>query len=151
MCEDVDLWYWEKENPFEGTRKELIKWVDDNERIPSSSSKDETERRLGDWCHKKRCAKLNNKLSPDIISKLESISFWYWCASEALNIKFNKRCKEVKEWSEANDNKIPSTKAKDKIEKKYGMWCMKQRKKKRNNELTSEQINKLDEITNWWW
>ncbi len=58
---------------------------------------------------------------------------------------------DVNLWVENNENKIPSEKSKDSIEAKYGSWCTLQRRYEKVGSLSSNKINLLNLINNWYW
>jgi len=59
---------------------------------------------------------------------------------------------DVKLWVENNkNNKLPSEKSKNPIEKKFGLWCGNQRQNGKINKLSAEKVTKLELIHNWYW
>lgn len=75
---ELDYWFWNKEELFDRKYKEVKKWIEKNNRIPSQHSKDPIEEKLSKWCHQKRINKKNGKLSKGKINKLNKLPYWYW-------------------------------------------------------------------------
>jgi len=88
QLEKIPGWYWdnsELQNKFFDNRvDELTKWVQENNKLPKSNSKnkDDIEYKLGNWCHHIRKNKKAGKLSDNEIYKLEQVSNWYWSRFE---------------------------------------------------------------------
>lgn len=62
----------------------LIKWVDDNNRLPLMTSDNETEMNLGIWCFEKREKYKTGKIKKEQIIGLNNIPTWKWEISEKL-------------------------------------------------------------------
>jgi len=78
--EKIDLWFWTTIiiTSHEDNYQELIKFVADNNKLPSKSSKNDIERRVALWCGGQRKKYKKNKLNDDQIKKFESIDDWFW-------------------------------------------------------------------------
>lgn len=126
----------------------LIKWIEKNEKIPSYYSKNSEEKRLGSWCAYTKREKRLGKVSDDIIKLLEKIEGWNWGKAK---FSFEDRLAELKEWSDAHDNKIPSYISKKRKEKKLAIWCNTMRQAKKKNKLSQHKIDELEKIKNWFW
>ena len=135
-----------KKDVFEETYNELVKWVDENGRIPSNHSIDKIEQRLGMFCSHKRDNYKNDKLSVHRINKLEEINGWYWKKDDP----FYDKCDKLKQWLKKN-NKLPNIHSKDKFEHMLGKWSSRQRYNMRNNLLTQDKIDLLNQIKQWYW
>lgn len=146
LLEEIDGWYWDQDDLFKKTYDELKQWVEDNQKLPSSSSGNETEKRLGFWCLTRRVEKKKKKLSNDKILLIEQLSGWKWVKDDM----FKKTYDELKQWIEIN-KKIPSSTSNDKIERCYGNWCKSKRKDKRFNKLHEDRIKMLEQLPNWYW
>ncbi len=148
----IEGWYWDKVDAFEIKYDELVRWVNDNKRIPSDKSNDETERKLGKFCNHKRQSKKNGKLEKAKIDKLEKINGWYWSAvSETRIVKtFDEHYNELIKWINLN-NKFPSEKSDDDTEKKLGKFCSHKRQDKKKGKLEKDKIDKLEKINGWYW
>jgi hypothetical protein len=59
-------------------RLQVIKWIQNNGRLPSKRSNNMIEKRLGIWCNTQRQNKRENILNENRIIKLEMIQNWYW-------------------------------------------------------------------------
>jgi len=132
------LWIW--------TYDKVIEFTKDNNKIPSTCSKNPEEKKLGIWCSTQRYNKKNNKLSEDRIKALENIPGWWWGLSGPQTDAYN----EVVTFVEDN-NKFPSMCSKDLEEKRLGVWCSRQRSYKRKNKLLEERIQALESIPGWLW
>ena len=149
--EAVPLWNWGYKNKFYETYDVLIKWISDNNRLPSQISKDPTEKSLGHWCNNKRHNKKLGKLEDEIIKKLEAIPLWEWGSEEIKEVKsFDESYNELLQWTLEN-NKIPSKQSKNETERRLGMWCSRQRLNKKIGKLNEDQILKLEKINDWHW
>ena len=84
--EKLHDWFWEKKDNFDKMLEQLIKWIEENKKIPSHGSKNETEKKLGNWCTGQRREKKKGKLTDDKIKKIEKLNGWYW----SITIKKNK-------------------------------------------------------------
>lgn len=142
----IDVNIWKKVDSWEYNYNELKQWVVVNKRIPEQKSKDKTEKRLGIFCNHQRQYKKNGILDNDKIQKLENISEWYWNLEDSFNETYSK----LKQWIE-NNKKLPSHGSKGEIEKKLGQFCHNQRTNKKNNNLDNNRIQKLNEISLWYW
>lgn len=75
---ELDHWFWNKEELFDRKYDELKKWIKKNNRLPSQNSKDPNEEKMGRWCNQKRMKKKDGKLSQEKIDKLNQLPYWYW-------------------------------------------------------------------------
>ena len=144
-------WYWKKDE-WNNKYSELKKWVKINNKMPSSKSKDLTEKILGIWCGRQRQYKKNGKLSNDRIKQLKKINGWYWSNESIIrNVStFEDRYSELKKWIEKN-NRIPSQTPKDSTENLLGCWCNDQRQHKKDGKLPNDKIEKLNKLDGWYW
>ena len=53
-------------------------FIDKYNKLPSSSSIYNYEKRLGSWCYQMRKKYKENKLSKEQINKLKLLKIWYW-------------------------------------------------------------------------
>jgi superfamily II DNA or RNA helicase len=144
--EKLKHWYWKKEDTFDNIYDKVKEWICHNNKLPSSISKNITEKKYGKWCISMRKNKKNKLLNEKKINKLNKLSGWYWNKEET----FNKMFDNVVIWINKN-KRIPSNKSKNVLEKKMGNWCQKMRYNKRKNTLNSEIIKKLEKIDGWYW
>ena len=75
---NIEGWYWNREDLWDSKYNELKLWIIENEKIPSGSSENIIEKRLGQWCGDQRKNKKKNILSQERINKLNEIKYWYW-------------------------------------------------------------------------
>ncbi len=96
---------------------------------------------LGIWCHNQRQNYKKNKLSQDKIDLLENIQF-PWDPNE---LQWQENYQKVKKYYEKEGNTF--------IPKSFGAlasWCHTQRQKYKNNQLSQEKINLLENIKFIW-
>jgi hypothetical protein len=139
-------WYWDRDNLFDEICEQFDIWVNTNGKIPSTRSKDKTEKQLGHWATNRRIEKKKGSLSDHRIKKLELIKGWYWEKEDP----FDEMCEQVDTWVNKN-GKIPSMMSKDKTEKQLGNWASDRRKAKKTGKLTDDKIKKLELIKGWYW
>jgi len=144
--EQLPGWFWIREDIFNEKIDDLLKWVNDNNKIPSMMSKNRVERTLGSWCTSRRMDYKNNVLSEEKIKKLEQIPGWYWKRGD----NFNKRCKDLQKWTN-NNEKLPSNRSQNPTEKQLGIWCSHMRQKYKKGILSEKQIHDLNRIKHWYW
>jgi superfamily II DNA or RNA helicase len=150
LIEQIDGWNWDQfEDTFQKTFLEVKKWATENARLPNKRSKDNTEKQLGSWCSNKRRDYNNTKLSQDKIQLLEEIPGWSW---EILQGQFQKTYQEVLQWVKEN-NRIPSENSKDAVEnqKLLGKWCSHKRQDYKNQKLSQDKVQLLEQIPGWYW
>ena len=138
---------------------ELCQWIKENDKMPSSKSKDETECKLGTWLNQQRQNK--DKVNP-------LARGMYYPSNEEIAISHgvddlfekinkesisNKNCHKVCQWILEN-NKIPSSKYSNDIEiKQMGEWIQSQRhgknKRYQSNQTIAESygLDNLFEVT----
>lgn len=141
-------WYWNLDDLWNNTYSEVSKWIDINNRIPSSTSKNSIEMQLGDWCGKQRQSKKKSKLSKYRENQLNKLPHWYWVAN--TDNLWNSKYLLLVEWVETN-NKLPLGRSNNSTERSLSGWCNNQRLYKRNGTLSDSRINQLDKIDGWFW
>jgi superfamily II DNA or RNA helicase len=150
--EKISGWFWRKDDPFDKRYNELKEWINNNNRLPSSSSGDQYEKSLGYWCSDRRKNKKQGKLSEYKIKKMKKIPGWFWSdTTKIVQIKtFNERYNELKKWIRKN-KKLPKACSKDRIEKSLGYWCSDRRKNKQQKKLSDDKIKALEKLPGWYW
>ena len=102
-----------KHKSFQQLYQLLLQFVRNNNKIPSSSSNDKLEKRLGNWCYQLRKTYRLKKLDENKISLLENIDIWFWnkqefnknkCFKEINQMNFGKASisKKTKNWIKNN-------------------------------------------------
>ncbi len=132
-----------KINPFEETYEKLKLWINENNKIPSTMSKNDEEKRLSGWVTKKKEYYNKKKLSEGNIKSLEALPGWFW------NV-FDEHYEILRLWIEEND-KLPSSSASNKKEKQLGDWMSSKRESYKNGTLSRERIDLLKKLYNWYW
>ena len=95
---------------------------------------------LGTWCHTQRGAYKDNRLSADRIKRLEQLGFKW----DLLVVTWEEMYAELSTYKQTHsDSNVP---AGWKDNPKLGMWCGKQRQAYRKNDLSPDQIKRLDQI-----
>ena len=150
---DLDEWnekigekIWQVVDGFDYMYERVKKFVEDNGRIPSNKSKNESEKKLGSFCSNKRKYYREGLLNKEKSKKLESVNGWYWDHNNVKNSKFIK----IKEWI-IKHNKIPSENSKNEIERDYGRWCSSRRYEYNKGIIEKNIIEKLEGIKCWYW
>ena len=122
-----------------------------NNREPSNSSKDKTEKSIGTWAVGQRVCGRNNLIQYRI-DKLKSIGFSWSIKEDRWGHSFN----EYKSFKEKN-NREPSNKAKNKEESEIGKWITRQKIIYNKKNLPQDRIDKLNSIgivwdqkADWW-
>lgn len=150
LLEKIPKWYWHKDDNFIKNYNEMKQWVKENNRIPSNKSKDDTEKRLGNFCSHKRYAKKNGKLTKNQIEQLEQINNWCWGTKNISKPKsFDEKYTELKKWVDENQ-RLPFLSG-DQIEKQLAKWCYHKRENCVKNKLTKSQIKLLENLPHWYW
>jgi hypothetical protein len=116
--------------------KKMLQWVTEHDnRIPSQSAKDEEEKALGNWWHRAKSPQCN------YVEKYADVKAVLFggdsAAQKAIEADYKKtiegrtmskeevqveNAKKMLQWVMEHDNRIPSSKAKDKEEKEVGKW-----------------------------
>ena len=94
---------------------DLVNFIEKN-KIPSSSSNDKNEKKLGNWAYRIRKSYKENKLDKNSIDLLENIDIWYW---DKKNYMKNKYLNFIKKF-----NRYPKNNSSDDELKLY-YWCKK--------------------------
>ena len=108
-----------KHKTFEQLYQDLLVFIKKHSRIPSSSSLDKIEKRLGNWCYQLRKKYRLKKLSQEQINQLQKINIWFWnkqdfnknkCFKELnqLNIGKSLLSQKTKNWIKNNKINIDS-------------------------------------------
>lgn len=141
----IPIWFWKRKDPFDDNLKLLKDYVNKHNRLSSESNED--DKKLGNWCHNMRHYYKHNKLTERQISELNKVPYWYWKKEKS---NFDDTLKLLKDYVNEN-HKIPSTDDKIKNYKMLGSWCANIRQKYKLNKLTQNEIDKLNQITGWFW
>ena len=147
--EQLKYWNWGNIDIFEKKCEYLEKWIDNNNRLPILTTKDNYENNLGLWCASIRRYNRLNKLSEYKKNRLEKIKYWYWGnLKNNGRITFNDMCDKFLIWIH-NNNKLPSSNKNNKEETKLYYWYISKIKNK--HKLSEEEIIKLENIPLWEW
>jgi predicted helicase len=152
--ESLKNWVWDVDlDSWDEIFDKVKKYIGENEKYPTQSSKDVEIKKLGNWINTQRAIKRGKKsgvLTPEKIAKLESLKNWVWDVDlDSWDEIFDK----VKKYIGENE-KYPTTSNKDVEIKKLGKWIINQRTIKRGTKrgiLTPEKIAKLESLKNWKW
>jgi len=144
--EELDKWYWDKNDLFDDHYNELKQWILINKKIPSQHSNDLQEKQFGSWCSRKRVDKKKGKLTDDKIKKLEELDKWYWDKNDLFDDHYN----ELKQFIEIN-KKFPSLTSNEIHENQLCIWLYAQRAYYKKGKLIDKQINKLEKLDEWFW
>lgn len=143
-------WYWEQNiDDIWNTNYENIKlFINQNKRFPEINTNDKLEKKYGAWISRQKTLKKGNKLSQNKIDKLNLLNIKWRSDNKRNMTKWEDRYEDIKKFTE-NNNKLPSNRSKNEIEKTYGSWCAAQRVNK--NKLSQDKIDKLNLIKGWYW
>ena len=144
FLEKMPLWNWGMDDLFNIKCKLLIDFVNINNKMPCTTSKNVTERKLGHWIHFQRKKFFAKKLKPDKLNALKKIKGW-----ESLKLRGNVY-KDLVDWVYKN-NKIPKRISNDLVEENLGRHCQKIKIIYKNQCLTQEKIEKYENIPGWCW
>ena len=146
--ERISHWSWDPiEDQYQKSLEDLKKFIKDNNRLPSNKAKNPEEKQLGSWCQSRRQEYKKNQLSPEKIKDLESIPQWSW---DPFEDQYQKSLQDLKKFIKDN-NKLPSSTAKNPDEKQIGSWCSSRRKNYKNKKLSEERIKELESLPLWYW
>ena len=120
--------------------KQVNKWCNENKRLPKHTNGKAELRiyRLLSYLKSKKI--YNHLLISEYISDLRT-------NKEKINEDWMIMYNKLKEYTEIN-NELPINTCND---KKLYYWMSTQKKKYKNNELSEEEIYKLNKIQGWWW
>lgn len=108
-----------KHKTFEQLYTVLLDFIKNKKRIPSSSSTDKEEKRLGNWCYQLRKKYRLKTLDQNKIDQLQKINIWFWnkqdfnknkCFKELnqLNMGRSLLSKKTKNWIKNNKINVDS-------------------------------------------
>jgi ribosomal protein S18 len=145
--EKIYGWWWSSEymrDDWKDKYNLLKKYVKKNKKIPLQRIKYK-DIALGTWCNTQRRSYKRKQLMNYKIKMLEKIDGWFWTLYSKWHLTF----KLITEYIDKN-KKIPigNTIYKN---KKIGNWCIVQRQKFKNNKLSQNKINLLENINLWKW
>jgi predicted helicase len=95
---DINYDCWKRSDNFDVVWEQVNAWVNKYNKIPSSTSKDKTEKQLGNWVSSRRKDKKNGILNDDKIKKLDLIKGWFWEKEDS----FNEICEQLDTWVNKN-------------------------------------------------
>jgi superfamily II DNA or RNA helicase/effector-binding domain-containing protein len=144
MFDELEHWYWDYYE-FDDIYNKLITFINNNNRIPITTSIEPEEKYLAKWCSNIRNSKRSNKLPTDQITRFEEISIWYW-----EKYDFNDFYDKLLKFIDINKT-LPITSSLDPSEKYLGMTCSKIRSLKRKNKLPDDKIKLMEKIGLWVW
>ena len=147
--ESVPGWVWSPlDESWEDTYKVLIEFSSEfgHVRVPRNP-KNFKGVGLATWVQSQRSNYNKGKLTQERILRLESVTGWAWNPFETLwEDSFTALEKYASKTGSANP---PQTFRDDGI--KLGLWASSQRQRLRKNQLTKEQIRRLEELPGWSW
>jgi hypothetical protein len=152
--QEIAGWFWNYDDMWNNSYLELVQWINagKDKILPSASSNDKIEKKLGSFCKTQQFMKKNNRLDDNRIKQLDLIEAWKWSEKIILIQSWEESFIELKEWIDCNINKkIPRAKSTNKVEKRLGIFCSRQRIIKKNNNLDVNKIKQLESIENWYW
>lgn len=151
--EEISGWAWKinltSDNDWKSIFDKLSKWVKLNNKFPQENSNDNFEKFLFNWCYRQKYKYRDNKLELEKVNKLESLKGWKWINSDLVIIKksWDDRYNDIINWIKIN-NRMPNSRSKNKEERSLGQWYNNRRSDKKDNKLTTDQLDKFNSIAN---
>ncbi|ARF11158.1 superfamily II helicase [Klosneuvirus KNV1] len=143
---NIELWKWEPLNVFPDNYERLKKFIETNNKLPSSTSKDETEKNLGIICRHYRQDYKLNKLTDEQILKLSELPHWIWKSNiDRTKQDLVTRVNDYKIWIDTN-NRMPTLNKESKQEMSLAKWFKRTEVNKTNNKLSTEQVELFNQI-----
>lgn len=150
-----EIWTWEK------SFDTLVKWINDNYRLPSNETNKKKisplESRLGKFCTIQRSKFKKGKLDNVQIQKFNQINetlkqngripLWYWNKDEMFDIRYY----GVIEFIKNNNGRLPNKRSNNEDEKKLGIWITARKYDKIKGRLSQDRVNKLEQNLGWVW
>ena len=150
---NTEGWKWDEKKQFkkETFESNLERWINQYKKHikePSNISKDQDERKAGQWRNKIREKYKNKQLSKKYIDILDATEGWKWSQEDPFDSNLENWIFQYKKLE-----KSPSSKSKDVAEKKSGQWQedMRRHYKNKENWMTQERIDKLNSTEGWIW
>ena len=138
----IPMWSWDPlEDQFEANLQSTIKFVKDRNQLPSTTSKDLDEKRLGQWIHNYRKRRGKN---PEKDARVQKIPIWSW---DPYADQFEANLQSTTAFVEKNE-RLPSQSSIDSTEKPLGQWCSGCRKYRGKN---PEKDARVGRIPGWYW
>ena len=151
-------WFWDSDELWNITFQELQKFIEDNDRLPSSAPKnkqDLAEKRLGQFISNQRRAHKGQggkKITQERQTKLNTLKHWFW--EQDLDAEWNSTFQELQKFIEDND-RLPSPNNKqDPAEKRLGQFIGTQRRAYKGQggmKISQERVTKLNTLKYWFW
>jgi len=145
MLEVIRGWYWSatltRDAIWDENHEHVEAFIKSNKGLPSATSKDARERKLGIWLRNQRAIDRRGKLSLGRKEKLDEIL----AARHTREAIWDENHEQVAAFIKRN-GRAPSTCAKDASERSLGMWLSNQRALDRRNELAAGRKERLSEI-----
>jgi len=133
---------------FKVKYSELKEWVKINNRLPTCTIKDVTERSLYLFIHQQKHKHKKNKLSEERVKLMSEIpNFKFLEGTQLITNTFKTTYCKLKEWVDTN-NKLPCYNSIDINEKALAVFINNQKMKYKKNKLSDEQTKLMCELTN---
>jgi len=147
--ESLQGWFWDPWDEEWNTNYELLKeyMLKNNNQCPTRSYETTEGIKIDSWISHQRKNKKQNKLSPDRITKLESLQGWFWDLDEGWNTNYVL----LKTYMLKNNNQCPTRSYETTDGVKIGGWISTQRDNKKKNKLSQDKITKLESLQGWFW
>lgn len=129
---------------------EVVKYIDENNKLPSEIDKHAEIRRLACWCREQRKAYRTGLLNRNRITKLERTTKWTWGKQSGKHKTFDEVYDEIIKWLNVH-KKYPKQCSGDKHEEKLFRWCASIKRKQVINKLSDDHKTKLEKLDGWTW
>jgi len=145
-------WAWGVRAVRAGWEKRREIWQDIAQKLgrnPSMTSKEEAERRAGQWCSNQRNAYNNGELREERVLALNNTPGWSW----GIHAGRADWGKTRKIWQDIAQKlgRDPSHTAKEEAERRAAKWCNQQRFLYSKGDLPEERVLALNNTPGWSW
>ena len=146
LLNKLSFWKWIlQKNTFEDNLQLWIKFIKDNKKHPSFSSRNEYEKKIAAWAGQQRGKFRRGILNIKYIKLLNKVNEWVW-EFDDFTEKFNK----MKEYFTIN-KKLCSQHSNDDNIKKIGIWIQNMRKAYKGGNMSEERIVLFNSLDYWSW
>jgi len=134
---------------------ELSKWIKTNNKLPTFNTADENEKKLFEFCNNQIENKIDDKLTPIQIQKLEILKYWTWIKAPVVNAPnttplWTTKYEQLREWA-TKHKKLPVYGSNNKLQEMLLTFIYNNRCMYNKQRLNNDQIKKLEALPNWSW
>ncbi|MGL5715781.1 MAG: helicase associated domain-containing protein [Paraclostridium sp.] len=146
--EAIPYWSWAShEEQWDLVYSELKKYIEQEGKLPSSTTVTSTGYALGAWINTQKHSYKRKFLSLRRKELLEEIPGWRWDTQEE---KWERGYSELKKYVE-QEGKLPTYRVLTSDGYQLGSWVNRQRYDYKNGKLEADRKELLEAIPGWWW